>query len=314
MSSDILKIILLIAMTIFSIMFGCLPIKLYSKFNELSSHKGAFRQKGQLIISVITCFSGGVFLGVCLLDVLPDALDSWDSVQKSLSYSSDYPFVPLFCGIGLMAVWMFEEFTILCHNYANRRLDCKSETSSSDGDIEGDILRQRKATIISRISSVADIVEQKGSITKSLTFVSAFIFHCALEGFAFGIQKDTVSISSLFVGIMLHKCVVFFSIGIRLVRAHEGRVILVFSLITLVAITAPLGGAIGIIVQDSKVDNAAKDISMLILSCLSLGTFLYIAFFELLGPEKENKRANFLQWLGAVTGFALIAITMIFDK
>ncbi|CAJ0584699.1 unnamed protein product, partial [Mesorhabditis spiculigera] len=291
-----------------------MPIRLTelsSKLKELS-HRGALRSRSQLIISVITCFAGGVFLGVCLLDVLPDALDSWENVQKSLDYNTDYPFVPLLCGLGIMGVWVFEECTIVCHNVANRRIDAKSMASSRDEDVEGDILRQRKATIISRMSSTTRLDMGETPLIRSITFVSAFVFHCSLEGFAFGIQEDTVSITSLFAGIMLHKCVVFFSIGVRLVKAHGQRTFVVVGLIVFVAITAPLGGAIGIIVKDSKINTTAKDVSMLVLSCLSLGTFLYITFFELLGPEKENRHANFMQWLGALAGFAIIGVVMVF--
>ncbi|CAJ0584751.1 unnamed protein product, partial [Mesorhabditis spiculigera] len=221
MDSDWLKIILLVVMTVLSVLFGVLPIKLSSKLKELS-HRGAMRSRSN---------------------------DSWENVQKSLDYNTDYPFVPLLCGLGIMGVWVFEECTIVCHNVANRRIDAKSMASSRDEDVEGDILRQRKATIISRMSSTARLDMGETPLIRSITFVSAFVFHCSLEGFAFGIQEDTVSITSLFAGIMLHKCVVFFSIGVRLVKAHGQRTFVVVGLIVFVAITAPLGGAIGIIVK-----------------------------------------------------------------
>lgn len=53
-------------------------------------------------------------------------------------------------------------------------------------------------------------------MVNSLTFVVAFLFHVGLEGFAFGVQDSLGSITTLFFGIIIHKAVVCFSIGLSL--------------------------------------------------------------------------------------------------
>jgi zinc transporter 1/2/3 len=46
---------------------------------------------------------------------------------------------------------------------------------------------------------------------------------------------------------------------------------------------------------------------MAILNCFSIGTFLYICFFEILAPERAAKHPKLLQWVACVLGFAAMA-------
>ena len=54
----------------------------------------------------------------------------------------------------------------------------------------------------------------------------------------------------------------------------------------------------------------AKDIVTTVLMSIALGTFIYITFFEILGPEHSNKHDNIAQWAATIIGFALIAGVM----
>uniref|UniRef100_F1LDE0 Zinc transporter ZIP2 n=1 Tax=Ascaris suum TaxID=6253 RepID=F1LDE0_ASCSU len=156
-------------------------------------------------------------------------------------------------------------------------------------------------------------VDGASEIVKSITFVAAFTFHSSLEGFAFGVQDSALSAATLFFGIIVHKAIVAFSIGLRLVRSHPPRRIIVILLVIFVALTAPIGGAVGIAVRNSNIESVSKDIVSVVLTGFALGTFLYITFFEILYTEISSNNSKILQWLSTAIGFAAIALLMIYE-
>ncbi|KAI6184044.1 hypothetical protein M3Y97_00554100 [Aphelenchoides bicaudatus] len=69
MDSVVLKIILLVVMGIVPVVFGLMPLKIYSRLT--SGHKGQMSRTSATVISLISCYCGGVMLGVCLMHLLP---------------------------------------------------------------------------------------------------------------------------------------------------------------------------------------------------------------------------------------------------
>ncbi|ETN83733.1 metal cation transporter, ZIP family [Necator americanus] len=267
-----LKGILLAVMSAITIIFGLIPMKV---MKTLSGKTGAFEQRASFIVSLLSCFAGGVFLGVCFLDLLPDAMESFEGWKESAGFKSDYPFVPLMFMIGFYAVSILEEIIgRFCGHEKDGKLDQR---------------RKHAATFVSTTSSIEDgcleteSINSKVAIVKSLTFVLALMFHASLEGFAFGVQQSTISVASLFFGIIVHKAVVSFSVGMRLAEAHPHRPAVVVALVALVALVTPLGGVIGILI-------------------------------EILVPEYAKDHNKFFQWLSSVIGFAIIAGMMVFES
>uniref|UniRef100_A0A1I7XDW3 Zinc transporter ZIP3 n=1 Tax=Heterorhabditis bacteriophora TaxID=37862 RepID=A0A1I7XDW3_HETBA len=249
MSITVVKCILLSIMALVTLVFGLAPIKVLSTLQYGSSGLNAY---ASLVISLLSCFAGGVFLGVCFLDLMPDALE--DEVYR-----------------------------------------VRAATYLTNGQAElGSVNRKEKET--------------GKSVVKSITLVMALLFHASLEGFAFGVQ----AISSLFFGIIVHKAVVSFSVGMRLVQAHPDRFWLVFILILTIALIAPFGGAIGIIVEGSKINMVTKNIVTCVLLCIALGTFIYLTFMEIIAPEHSNRHSKIAQWCASFLGFAVIAGMMAF--
>lgn len=70
-----------------------------------------------------------------------------------------------------------------------------------------------------------------------------------MEGFIFGVQTKMLSLGSLFFGIIVHKCLVIFSIGIKLARQLGDRLRLAIGLIALLAFASPTSASIGLLVQ-----------------------------------------------------------------
>ncbi|KHN81602.1 Zinc transporter ZIP3 [Toxocara canis] len=384
-----LKIILLIAMALIALCFGLLPIKI-SEFVE-KKQKSGDNGFASLALSLLSCLSGGVFLGVCLLDLMPFANEAYESVKKTLDLTTDYPFVELIVGAGFFFVYLVEEVSLKVCKYeeperrttvstndcdqckeceAARSMEMRA-TNSQATEVELQIPPQRsratslvraarEAIDVRRVGNAGEVVKSitfivaftfhsclegfafgvqippqrsratslvraareaidvrrvgnAGEVVKSITFIVAFTFHSCLEGFAFGVQESTLSTATLFFGIIVHKAVVSFSIGLRLVRAHPSRKMIVVLLVIFVALTAPIGAVIGIAVRNSPMNSLSKDITSVVLTCIALGTFLYVTFFEILFTEMSANNSKLLQWLSTTIGFVVIALIMIYE-
>lgn len=57
------------------------------------------------------------------------------------------------------------------------------------------------------------------------------------------------SVTTLFLGIIVHKSVVAFSIGMNLIKNHPTKIYFVMSLVIFTALTSPIGGFIGIVLE-----------------------------------------------------------------
>ncbi|KAK6018395.1 hypothetical protein OSTOST_16023, partial [Ostertagia ostertagi] len=175
MNITALKGVLLGVMAITTILFGIIPLKV---MEMLAGKSGKVERRASVIISLLSCFAGGVFLAVCFLDMMPDAYESYGNWKTLSGFKSDYPFVPLLFTIGFFMVKIFEEIM---------GKFCGHEEY-------GDDRRKHAATFVSVISDIetndcADnqSANSKVKIVKSLTFVVALMFHASLEGFAFGV-------------------------------------------------------------------------------------------------------------------------------
>uniref|UniRef100_A0A914UNI6 Uncharacterized protein n=1 Tax=Plectus sambesii TaxID=2011161 RepID=A0A914UNI6_9BILA len=74
MSPLMLKIILMLVMVAITLIAGLVPVrvlKLLRKNAALASTDSQHRS-ASLALCLLTCFSGGVFLATCFLDLLPD--------------------------------------------------------------------------------------------------------------------------------------------------------------------------------------------------------------------------------------------------
>jgi solute carrier family 39 (zinc transporter), member 1/2/3 len=73
---------------------------------EDGNHPSHFTKR---IISLISCFGGGIFLATCLLDLLPDSINSIKSAERRLGHTIKFP-LPAFCvSIGFLVVLILEQ-------------------------------------------------------------------------------------------------------------------------------------------------------------------------------------------------------------
>lgn len=142
---------------------------------------------------------------------------------------------------------------------------------------------------------------------RSITLVVALSFHSVIEGLALGIQGSMDSVATLFFSIIIHKCIVLFSTGVQLARTHAHQLQIVVISILLLSLMSPIGSSIGIGVEQSTLNTGVKEATIMVFEGLSVGTFLYVTFFEVFLHERDNEHNNMLKLLVTLIGFGIIA-------
>ncbi|GMS85382.1 hypothetical protein PENTCL1PPCAC_7557, partial [Pristionchus entomophagus] len=303
-----MKIIYFGVMFAVTLVCGVAPVKILHIVRSRTNSIEIFAS----VISLLSCFSGGVFLGVCLLDMLPDALESFEEFKTAAAFDFDVPVVPIIIGAGFFFIYLFDLVTSSCGHAHSHDVAADLTPSLSLPHFEDQsskIIKDQRSSSIASMDTLdlSPREEGRSAYLKTLTFITAFLLHVSLEGFALGVQKDDLAGLSLFIGILLHKGIAAFSIGTRLYHNHPRNGRFVVAMLVLVATVTTIGGALGILVEEASMDVASKAAVEMVLTGISIGTFLYIIFFEILGSEKGTLG----QRLAALVGFIIIGATVI---
>ena len=91
----------------------------------------------------------------------------------------------------------------------------------------------------------------------------------------------------VFLAIVIHKAILAFSLGINFITTQVSlKTSLVLTII--LCLTSPIGGAIGTILVASNTGSVTLTLLNAILQGIATGTFLYIAFIEVISYEMRN--------------------------
>ena len=73
------KIATILVMACVTFLGGIIPFKFLSKLRD-NTHRGS-RRRWEIFISLCSCFSGGVFIAACFLDLIPETEELFDEVR-----------------------------------------------------------------------------------------------------------------------------------------------------------------------------------------------------------------------------------------
>ena len=82
----------------------------------------------QILLSILNCFSGGVFLGVTFLHLLPDITEDWEKIFSEVMKTS-YPFDRFLVVIGFFIILVVEQMAYACQSSKPRK---KRERNPAD--------------------------------------------------------------------------------------------------------------------------------------------------------------------------------------
>lgn len=325
------KLVAMVCLFFLVLICGGLPIWLFSCFRSAKVNHSATGKyctgRSSLDVKQLLCalnsFAGGVFLGTCMLDLLPEAREAiLENIDAWPNFLQDYPLTELAVIFGVVLLLIVElvigECTgkILDNSEESKLADhvtCRQGCDTGD-ELQGDLISTSSLDVedfTTESPLMEPVFETETPSTIRISFriialIIALSFHSLFDGLAIGLQTSLTSFASVFFAISMHKTVFAFSLGIRLAEAGEKLVTHVYVYVLCFAVASPLGIAIGLLVEYLATGLPGGPIISGLLQSLATGTLMYVTFFEIL-PEEFRSRFSFVRTLSLVVGIGLIA-------
>uniref|UniRef100_A0A0N4ZEY2 Zinc transporter ZIP3 n=1 Tax=Parastrongyloides trichosuri TaxID=131310 RepID=A0A0N4ZEY2_PARTI len=315
MNNFILQLILGLIILAVTIISALAPHTLIKKFKLDNDGKP------NLMLSLLCCMGGGVFLATCFLDILPEIQINYDDIKTRMEIMNNFPFPQTVVCLGFFFVYLLEE---LCSKYFHRESEGCGHTLPNYNSVETSkplihgneenitIIKPQTPSTEMPCSETTTIESPKrgeknsNDYFKALSFAIIMSFHSVLEGVALGTKNDLSGAIVLFTSLSLHKVIEAFAVGLQITRTIPGRTKISTLILTLYAVMTPFGALLGAGLKELDIDAISRDIAVLVLECLAAGTFVYVTFLEIISQERAPKD-NKMYKLGAVfSGFLVI--------
>ncbi|MCJ8737520.1 hypothetical protein PDJAM_G00025020 [Pangasius djambal] len=285
------KISALVGLLFLTLFFGFVPVRM-KFFRETSG-----TETHRTVLSLISCFAGGVFLAACLLDIIPDYLS--DISAQLQDTDIDYPLAQFIMACGFFIVLILERLVLSCNE---RRSEETAPLLPSAGHSHSH--SHRSVNDVESSSHHVHVDLQAHSSFRSFILFLSLSLHSVFEGLAIGLQATDTKVLEICIAILVHKSIIVFSLSIKLIQSAVRPMwliiyILVFSLMS------PMGIAIGIGVSEAQLTMGA--LVQAVLEGLAAGTFVYITFLEILPHELNSPERQLLKVLFILLGFSLMA-------
>ncbi|XP_067936834.1 zinc transporter ZIP1-like [Watersipora subatra] len=342
MDTVTLKILILFGLFIATYGFALLPVVIMRYAN--ATNDVGRRRKIERYISFMSCFAAGVFLGTCLLDLFPEVQETLNSALSVYIPAggpfSEYPFAESVMVVGFFLVLIVEQVVLsMQEREVNVELvEAPSRVSLSNspapvydsmGSTESEPLlpqiesrpRSESNVSVRSLVSISDkpVIPSNGdglersmhqdpsshSPIRSFIMLAALSLHSVFEGLAVGLQVTVAQVLSIFGALILHKCIIAFSIGLNLVQSRLSLRAIVSSN-ALFCISSPIGIAIGIIITNEIQSQTAQEMASGLLQGIACGTFLYVTFFEVLPHEFNKPQDRVIKLLFVIFGFIVV--------
>ncbi|MFH4979431.1 hypothetical protein AB6A40_006140 [Gnathostoma spinigerum] len=312
-----LQLILAFAMLATTIAAGFFPLKIlgWTSSSTQNIHRASF------ILSLLSCFAGGVFIATSFLDIIPHVFSNFAKLNEASGLNTTYPLPGLFICIGFFLVYLLEVlFALLLSSDEHKCTQNKNGTNDHElfqlNEMNGDAEPKKVSDSLKRHSLNRSTLRMSIEVEEcktdgflySVTFATAMSFHSILEGLALGVQKQMMDILTLFLSLLVHKGIEAFSVGLQVTRANSPRLKPVIIIVVIYALMTPLGSIIGVIVQQSYIDVLVKEGLMLAMEAFAAGTFIYVTFFEILAAERSNEYSSTWQLMATAVGFSVISL------
>ncbi|NBT23123.1 hypothetical protein EBT11_00490 [bacterium] len=140
-----------------------------------------------------------------------------------------------------------------------------------------------------------------GTVAKPYILGGMLGLHSVLEGLALGSVPAGASQEALALAILFHKATDTFALAVTLGR-HGLSAGKIFVATIFLSLASPAGAWMA-----SKVDLEGWEMIHGVLAAATCGTFLYLAWFDLLVPELKEREGRLWKSVSAALGFVLVA-------
>uniref|UniRef100_H2XY86 Uncharacterized protein n=1 Tax=Ciona intestinalis TaxID=7719 RepID=H2XY86_CIOIN len=261
------------------------------------------RQRNKLLMSVLNCFSGGIFLATSFLGLLPEIRESFETFSEE---ATQMPIAEIVITCGLFLILIIEQSA---HAWHHTRVKKKQNRGSFGSETVKFKVSADQATM--------DVAEEEQehehkhgeehdhSGIRSLLLVATLSIHSFLEGIAMGLQDTVGSLLAIFFAVLFHKSLMALSMGTNLVQGGQPfKRILAAGLVF--AFMSPGGISVGLIIKVAGGNGSGTLLVNAILQAIATGTFLYITFFEVLVREFEGHGNRFWKVVALLLGYGAI--------
>ena len=109
------RIGLLFVLLVISAISSLIPVlcSLKRKKKGRGAKESAEKSWKAVVLSILNCFAGGVFLGVTFLHLLPDITEDWETILSQV-WTSSYPFDYFLVVLGFFLVLIIEQIAYAC--------------------------------------------------------------------------------------------------------------------------------------------------------------------------------------------------------
>ncbi|KAM3838029.1 zinc transporter ZIP1 [Diretmus argenteus] len=293
------KVGALVGLLFLTLLFGFIParVKWFRQTDGTEAHR--------IVLSLVSCFAGGVFLAACLLDIIPDYLSDINAVLDAQMTETSFPIPEFIIAAGFFFVLIMERMVLSCrepegahderaplmpaHGHAHRHEHGHGHATGHDLEGSGHHVH---------------VDFQAHSSFRSFMLFLSLSLHSVFEGLAIGLQRTDSKVLEICIAILVHKSIIVFSLSVKLVQSAV-RPIWVAAYIGVFAMMSPLGIGVGIIVMEAQLTAGA--LIQAILEGLASGTFVYITFMEILPHELNSPERQLLKVLFILLGFSVMA-------
>lgn len=271
------------------------------------------RQKNaKLIVSLLRCFAGGVFLGTILTHMLPEVNEMITPAFLEV-HNIHYPVGEVFVLVGFFFICFFERIVLT--------LDARSKKKAAER--EAVAAYDNKAVEVSQpelkaVEAGAEDTAPKVEVTaaqqekadlaeiRSIIFFMALSFECIFDGLSVGLQETVHGVWNMCIAVIAHEFIIAFCIGMELLKFHPPRRVLLASFGY--AIIPPIGCTFGIILKDVNlsIDENALNTASGLLIAVAAGIFLSCTFIGMLGEELIEE-SSFLKLFVTLFGCSVMA-------
>ncbi|KAL6113467.1 zinc transporter ZIP1 [Pungitius pungitius] len=293
------KIGALIGLLLLTLFFGFIParVKCFRDTHGTDNHR--------TVLSLISCFAGGVFLAACFLDIIPDYLSDIKAELDARSVETSFPLAEFIMAAGFFMVLILERVVLNCREMRGTREeraplvpdDRNGHGHGTGPDLEGS-------------GHHVHVDFQAHSPFRSFMLFLSLSLHSVFEGLAIGLQNTDAKVLEICIAILVHKSIIVFSLSVKLVQSAV-RPLWVAAYIGVFALMSPIGIAIGISVMEARL--AAGALIQAVLEGLAAGTFVYITFLEILPHELNSPGKQLLKVLFILLGFSVMAGLTLWD-
>ncbi|KAM3128226.1 hypothetical protein pb186bvf_019645 [Paramecium bursaria] len=302
-------------MTSITIISGTWPIRA-KKFNSR-----------KILLSMTQAFSGGLFLSIGILHLLPESYDKYQ--ESDIKNKFPLPFLVMILSFSLI---LFIEKIATNHQHQHDQHDegqlvkiegaCCDAAQACCNQVENRVQEDNLKKAVSTTVKVAQRVSfvtnpnkncQLGEIKEKQINLAPYLLqiavgiHAIFEGIAIGIETNLSKFGGIFLSVLCHKWAEGLTLGIAFRQAKIRRKTATI-MILIQAIMNPIGIIIGWII------SSQNDYLISIFYAISAGTFLYISTIEVIVEEFNISRYKCCKYICYMSAIGFVSLVWYIEQ